>query len=81
MDGTGIPEGELELRYYDDGAGAYVPMPGWTVMTEHNMVHGDTAFTGRFAVVPEPSRWLLLVAGLGLLAILNRVSTRTRDAK
>jgi hypothetical protein len=72
VDGTGIPEGELELRYYDADAGAYVPMPGWTVMTEHNMVHADTAFTGRFAVIPGPSQWLMLAAGTSFLGLLYR---------
>jgi hypothetical protein len=73
VDGTGIPEDTLELRYYNDASGVYEPMPGWTVMTEHNQVHADTASTGRFGIVPEPSRWLMLVAGLGLLAVLDRV--------
>jgi hypothetical protein len=77
VDGTGIPEGELELRYYDADAGAYVPMPGWTVLTEHNMVHAETPFTGRFAVIPEPSRWLMLSAGVCLLAGLYRLRCRT----
>jgi hypothetical protein len=76
VDGTGIPEGELELRYYDPVAGVYVPMPGWTVMTEHNMVHADTPFTGRFAVIPEPSRWLLQVVGICFLALLYRRHVR-----
>jgi hypothetical protein len=67
------PEGELELRYFDPIAGVYVPMLGWTVMTEHNMVHADTPFTGRFAVIPEPSRWMMLSAGLCLLAGLYRL--------
>ena len=73
VDGTGIPESTLELRYYDSVAGVYVPMPSWTVMTEHNQIHTDTAFTGRFGIVPEPSRWLMLIAGLGLLAVLARL--------
>jgi hypothetical protein len=76
VDDTGIPEDELELRYYDAGAGAYVPMPGWTVMTEHNMVHADTPSTGRFAVIPEPSRWQILGAGICVLALLYRVRVR-----
>jgi hypothetical protein len=77
VDGTGIPESELELRYYDANAGAYVPMPGWTVMTEHNMVHTETPFTGRFAVIPEPSRWMMVSAGMCLLAGLYRLRHRT----
>jgi hypothetical protein len=76
VDGTGIPESGLELRYYDPVADAYVPMPSWTVMTEHNMVHADTPFTGRFAVIPEPSRLLMLSAGMCLLTGLYRLRRR-----
>jgi hypothetical protein len=50
VDGTSIREDELELRYYDSGSGQYIRMPGWIIMTEHNMVHADTPFTGRFAL-------------------------------
>jgi hypothetical protein len=50
VDGTSIREDELELRYYDSGSGQYLRMSGWVIMTEHNMVHADIAFTGRFAL-------------------------------
>lgn len=75
VDGTGIPEGDLELRYYDDGVGVYVPMPSWTVMTEHNQIHTGTTSTGRFGIVPEPSTGMLLLfgtAGLVGLAAMRR---------
>jgi hypothetical protein len=62
VDGTDIREDELELRYYDPVADAYVPFL-WTVLTEHNMVHSPTPFTGRFAIVPAPWRWQSLARG------------------
>jgi hypothetical protein len=76
VDGTGIPEGGLELRRYDPFADAYVPIPGSTVMTEHNMVHADASSTGRYGIVPEPSRWMMVSAGICLLAGLYRLRHR-----
>jgi hypothetical protein len=79
VDGTGVRESDLKLRYYDPVADAYLPyVISWMVMTEHNMVRANIPFTGRVAVVPEPSRWLMLASGICVLALLYRGDTRIR---
>ena len=77
VDGSGIPESSLELRQYDAATGIYVPVPSWTVMTEHNQVHTATSSTGKFGIVPEPSRWLMILSGVGALAGLGGTRRRT----
>jgi hypothetical protein len=59
LDGTDIRESHLEMRYFDPIAGVYKRFR-WRVLPEHNMVHVSTPFSGRFAVVPAPWRWMAL---------------------
>lgn len=50
VDGTRIREEDLELRRLESAVGTYVKLPPWTVLTEHNIVHGLTTALGRFAL-------------------------------
>ena len=50
VDGTAVREEDLELRHLDGETGRYVKGPPWTILSEHNTVHGLVTETGRFAL-------------------------------
>lgn len=50
VDQTGIREEDLELRRLDEAGNAYLGLPPWIVLTEHNVVHGVATQLGRFAL-------------------------------
>jgi len=59
VDGTSIREDDLELRHLDTGTGSYIVIPS-IVLTEHNMVHAEPGFLGKFALAGPlmPQMWI-----------------------
>jgi hypothetical protein len=51
VDGSSIREEELELRRYDAASDSYFRAPSWTVLTEHDAVHGGVGVLGRYALL------------------------------